>query len=761
MNASHITSVNDFYNPTNKLPNGCVIGTKFLSSQTGNGWTIGRIYENEENNEWIEIIPNRGHIIYVQSTQLTYIYDGITWNTLDTTINHNHLINSGHNSHQLIDAHINNKKLHTSEKDISHKNIRDVGLYTHDNIDRHIGNSTNAHFGQDLTQHGDPIFNSIRINEITKASNVVSKSYVDQKVFGLEWNKPIKTLCDNIPTDAIEGERHIMLKTFDKWKENYIYEYQKNKWTEIYPTRNYAVYVTDGLMYKGDVIVFNGFEWVQFGSTMDHTSLNNAGIHSHKEIDEHICDDKYAHFGQDLRVTGAPSFYDMTIRNKLDTFEIKSNKIIETKKLKIGDVNIPKSFDDMSNFIIVSDNEQLNEIHMCADVSSSDPINTIYARSRGSIYQPEGLLCGTQIGMTTYSGHDGDAYRVASSIGCITTEDFTQTKHGSSLFFSTTENGTELPKINLMINHDGSLTNYCAIESDNIYQGAIITHGGMSVHKNLSVGGNVQMCNNLCFNNTSKKSLIVNNRFGTNDDKILSICGGEREHTKYGGFISLSGNESIQDGTIKIMAGIPNGCIEMGTNNETQFEIDKKGKCIFKNSENVVINGGLNIGKDLYVGGNNMILDTTEFNINVHSHDENDKTKLCICGGNDGGNIQLFSKQNGEMSGCVVIDTGKSVNGKVIFSNNLIKSCEITNDGVIHVLNTIESVNHTTGSLIIDGGVSINKSLSVENVKCWNSIQLPLFSKEPDGAMGMMYYDTLENKLRIFTNIGWKTIKYE
>lgn len=78
-------------------------------------------------------------------------------------------------------------------------------------------------------------------------------------------------------------------------------------------------------------------------------------------------------------------------------------------------------------------------------------------RARGDVYHPIELLKDTPIGSFVYSGYDGNSYNVVSIIQCLTTENYSPTNHGSSIEFGTTMNNTIEPRINLKINHNGSI----------------------------------------------------------------------------------------------------------------------------------------------------------------------------------------------------------------------------------------------------------------------------------------------------------------
>ena len=786
-------AVSNFYNPKNYLPRNPEVGERFISTGTGCGWTINRIYEYTGNSEkpWLETCPEKGYIVWVQyasnysnsiQKELTYIFNGITWDKIGSTIDHSDLRNTGIYTHQKIDDHICNKSLHIKEQSISHRNIKDVGQFPHDAIDKHIQNTTNAHYGQDLTKNGMPEFRSLRVSDVVMSSHVATKDYVDSKVLGLKWNKSVKFLLD--PSDGIPehciGDRFICLENVKGWKKNYIYEDDGMDWKEIMPSRDYAVYVEGGNIYNGDTILFNGFDWIKFGTTENHNNLSNAGIHTHQEIDLHINNNTDSHFGQDLKVTGSPIFSNLFINKQLTSNSSVIGAQIIKEQLQIGDAILPQSQQNFSNFTIIGNNDKLNTTYIYADESSNDPINLIHMRARGDIYSPKELLSGTPIGSLVYSGHDGTNYNVVGTIQCVTSEDFDHKSHGSTIQMSTTKNGTVDPVINMKIDHDGTINCYCTKDSLSIDDGAMVINGGVGINKCLMVGGNVKVGSNLYFSNTKNISSIHNDTMDGYDNQILSIYGGGENTNKRGSSITISGVNSVMDGKVKISAGTPHGDIELSTNNKPQFVIDKTGKCSISSNEDtssattgsLIVNGGMGIGGKFYVGGSSIVLNPLKKSIIcLDTQVSMDRAKLSICGGGDdssnrGGVIQLIGNNNSEKSGSVLINAGNSVHGNIYFTtgkNNANNSCcVVDHSGEWHIFTTSESSNTKSGALVVEGGLGVGKKIVATDIKCLNMLQLALFSGEPDyGEIGSLYYDTTRDCIRVFTKHGWRNVAFK
>lgn len=772
--------VYDFYSPDVCLPKDFEKGTRYISLSSKCGWIVNRIYEyiGESNKDWFEIIPERGYTVWIQKRDNLYIFDGINWINIGTIINHDNMKNIGHYSHKKIDSHIDNQNVHLCENMISHQNINDIGVYSHPSIDEHIRNSTNAHFGQNLTETGEPMFKSLSIMDVTKASHVVTKNYVDQKIMGIEWHKSIKTVFEPqmcIPTDPIFGERHICMKSFEKWTKNNIYEYDGSKWKEYEPSKNYAVYVESGVIYNGETIVFNGTEWVRFGSIHNHDSLLNCGVHNHSQIDEHISNNTNAHFNQDLKNTGSPTFYNCKLNGNLNTHDAHISNILNTSKIHVGESIIPQSYLDMSNVVVSSETKKLNNVYMFASDDNSNPINNIYMRSGGTITLPKSISNNTQIGSNLYAGYNGKTFKITSSMQCIATEDFNVNGNGSSLFFSTTENNSTQPKINMQIHHNGEVNIYCTNDCVSLKRSSLAVFGGLSVHKNILIGESAKINKNLLFDSSSKLSLIANDTQDGNDNKLIKICGGGSDNCKRGGMITISGNNSVNDGNVCISAGVPNGIVNIMTNNMTHFEINNFGRCLFNNKEDVsttengsiLIAGGMNIGKNMLIRGNKMMFEKNVFSISAIGVDND--TQLNLCGGNsnqidDGSFIQLNGNQNGSLSGTIVLQIGNTQNSNIRFNccDEINKTCcQMEHNGVFRFNMTYNSFDIDSGSLIVDGGMSIKKKLNVSELHCISSMKLPMYSSEPSGEIGMVYYDIFDNSVKVCTQNGWKKLKMD
>jgi len=779
-------TITRFHDPKQALPKNPEIGTRYISTGNGNGWCINRIYEYKH--QWFEIVPEKGYIVWIQFPQkandminldMLYIYNGLTWERIGKMIDHSDLKNRGINSHQKIDEHIENKRLHLKEEIIDHLKIKNTGVFSHDAIDKHIYNSQTAHFGQDLTKTAIPHFKSLHVSEITMASHVVTKDYVDSKLYGLKWQKEIKEFYDvndGLPNQKMIGDRYISLTSGKGWNKNYIYEYEGNNWKEIIPMRDFAVYVSNGYIYNGDTILFNGNEWVKFGSVGNHDSLSKIGKFTHSEIDEHINNQELAHFGQQLSVSGEPKFKNLYIDQKIQTNKQETTTQKIKQHLQIGDFQLPETQKENSNMTIIG-NQHLNTINVYAD-ETNDPINSIFMRARGDIYRPLELLKDTPIHSMVYAGHDGESYKVTSTIQCVTTEDYSTFGHGSSLCMSTTMNNNIMPTMKMKIDHDGTVKCYSTQECLSMNEGAFLISGGVGIKRNLMVGETMMLGSDMKFHTPNEISMITNDTYPGFDNRILSISGGGDNGSIRGSCLVVSGNDSIVDGGIKLSAGFPKGNIDMITNDELQFQITNKGQSIFYNvtdttsesTGSLIVNGGISIHKNVNIAGSKINIGTHEETIiATNTQKYNDYLSMNICGGGDnnterGAFIKLIgnSNSNNSMNGSIVINAGKTINSKVIFAMNDKPETILDNDGTWNFNSTQDATSLSSGAIKIQGGIGIQKQLFANDIKCEHKFNLPVLKEEPEyNEIGTMYFDEIRDSVRVFTKHGWRNLAFK
>lgn len=790
-------TIKTFYDPILILPNDPFIGDRYISTSESHGWLKNRIYEYTGNN-WNETYPNTGLIVSVGNSNIkepeflsqhnlnhllsTHIFDGYQWVPFGRTIDHIDLINTGSYDHSSIDKHIENKKIHLSNNEIDHYLIHNTGKYTHSQIDKHINNISNAHFGQDLSKNGTPEFKHIKlVDDSTMSYHAVSKGYVDSKINGLTWKKHVDSYYDptvGLPINPMIGVRYISLISCGSWIKDHIYEFDGTDWIDFEPILSYAVYVEGGVINSKSIITYNGAEWIKFGATYDHDTLEHCGVYSHILIDDHINNNKNAHFGQDLQKTGSPIFKELSIDESIYSHKCHINQINSHESFTQcpNDFNLDKN--GLSKFSIIGNNiTDTNIMLYCADGNSTDPINIMCIRGGGSLHNPKALKNGMSISSLTSIGFDGIAYQITSSIQTITTEDFTSTNHGTGILISTTKNGTNKPYVNFKFDHDGTLYGYSLQESVSPCSGSLVIRGGVGIGKRLFTGTDVCIGKNIYFTGSSPNPSILPDTLPGLDNKVLQLGGGGDTLPNRGATITLTGVNSLLGGRLILNAGSPNGNIVLNTNGTTRLTITQAGQCLVNSqiksnnfeSGSLVVNGGVGIKEKLYIGGSQIYLHHKN-NAFICSDTQTgqDDSRISLCGGGNasttrGGQIITFGNQHQTYGGNIFIYAGQTPQGSIRFAtgDTTIERGNINAQGVWNITSEINSTEINNGSLVVGGGVGVSGNVNVGGIlTSKDRFRVAPSSIEPPNPVGGdMYYDTISNTLRLYiTDIGWKTV---
>lgn len=158
----------------------------------------------------VDTLPNNpsngDRYIYTGSTTADYTQNDIyEWNATDsvwvateTKIGLTTLNETNKNTYSYILDYENNPSWQmigiggTND----HKALINIGVNTHTQIDDHISNSSTAHFGQDLTTLGNPIFSGLTTGTLTSNQIIINNS---------GNNKALNILLNSISTANITG----------------------------------------------------------------------------------------------------------------------------------------------------------------------------------------------------------------------------------------------------------------------------------------------------------------------------------------------------------------------------------------------------------------------------------------------------------------------------------------------------------------------------------------------------------------------------
>jgi len=108
----------------------------------------------------------------------------------------------------------------------------------------------------------------------TADSHLTTKSYVDLLVQGVDWQESVDDWWDpssGLPSSPSTEDRYIATASGTGWSTNNVYEYNGATWDETIPNEGYTTWVEN----EDALYLFNGSDWVQFGSTVTHNNLNN------------------------------------------------------------------------------------------------------------------------------------------------------------------------------------------------------------------------------------------------------------------------------------------------------------------------------------------------------------------------------------------------------------------------------------------------------------------------------------------------------
>jgi hypothetical protein len=106
-------------------------------------------------------------------------------------------------------------------------------------------------------------------------ADLTTKDYVDLAIQGLDWQQSVSDFWSpsaGLPTTSglPVPTRYIANDSGNGWTTNYLYEWNGTSWDETVPNDGFSAWFEDD-----DILyVFNGTDWVRFGSTVTHNNTN-------------------------------------------------------------------------------------------------------------------------------------------------------------------------------------------------------------------------------------------------------------------------------------------------------------------------------------------------------------------------------------------------------------------------------------------------------------------------------------------------------
>ena len=297
--------------------------------------------------------------------------------------------------------------------------------------------------------------------------------------------------------------------------------------------------------------------------------------------------------------------------------------------------------------------------------------------------------------------------------------------NNTDIFMNTNGNvgiNTTNPSYNLDINgtvqansynYFNSLTIYNQNDSTSVHtSGSLTVKGGTSIEKSLWVGGNVYFTNTMDSSSTSASVYmsggltIASGQPGNIGSGALTVIGG----ASFGQSIFIAQDLNVS-GSINGAAGSSNSfayisvtatdnAINLSTGSLVTFggivSQSYQNSTSVSNGGTILTPGGVSIGKDLYLGGNMYNYGITNYNNNFNS---SNSSFIKIY---DISNIQCFSIDRSITSADFSISR---YNNSGSFVEKIINISRST--GILTINNTIESLNQTSGSILMIGGLTI------------------------------------------------------
>ena len=545
-------SIISFFDPSSGTPSSPTFGDRYISSVTSHGWITNRIYEYN-GTIWSETVPQNGFALWVNSgttDPANYIfYLAGVWNRWGVIVDHLDLLNRG--------------------------------TYTHSTIDGHLDNNTTAHFGQNLQSSATPTFNQLHLGTTTQSDNAATKSYVDNLVQLLDWQRSVLSFYDpttSLPTNPSVGDRYISLATANTWVKDMIYEYNGTTWTETLVNIGYCVFVEGGSVHSDTMVLYKNptSGWVTLGATIDHTTLQNIGTNTHAQIDSHISNNTDAHFGQNLQSTGSPTFSSMILTSSTESTSATTGSLILT-----GGIGINANANIAGTVHVYGTNN-----------ASSTTTGTLIIDG------------GVSLAKNIYAGGNINASAgTLLSLNITSTSDSINTNTGALVVVGGASFGKSINSGSITAT---SLTITNGTASTSTATGSVLINGGMGIGHNTNIGGDCTVLGTIYTStvnatDTQTGSLIINGGASTRGDIYI---GGNLNVIQSGIMPTLTLTNtadatSVTTGSLHTLGGVG---IE-GTLYTQQEIINSTTDSTSSTTGSLILNGGFGMKKNLFTGG--------------------------------------------------------------------------------------------------------------------------------------------------------------
>lgn len=508
----------------------------------------------------------------------------------------------------------------------------------------HIINNTDAHFGQNLSIHGEPMFTTLLVIGTVESTNVSTGTVVVNGGMGIKNDTHIggnlyvtKSITANeditingkikigkldiIGTDnATSNSTGSMTILGGLGVQKDLYAKSVTSETIFLTSQTNATSLTTGtltinggasinkdLHIGGNII---GYLTTNSTDTKTGSVIFGGGVSVAKNLS----------IGGDLRINGSITYNTGSYSSTVDSTDKTTGAVTI-----VGGLGVNKNI--TSNTMTIIGNRQ----------SLSTNSGTLI------VYGGAGISLDTQIGGKLYVHNTSDA---------------TNTLTGSIM----TDGGLS---VNKSVHIGERLTISSTHNASSVTTGTLIIGGGVGINKNLYVGGNISVNGSMIYESTIIKGTInaTDSQTGT---LIVNGGVGINKNLYVGGNLNVNGSFVFDSATI------------MSTTNSTSIS-----------TGSLIINGGLGVQNDIYVGHN---INTSKITIRETEDTTDDNTGSLIVNG--GSNIKKNIMCGGKI---IVKSTEESINsstGALIVNGGLsvLKNVNISGELYAHTLRSEENI---------------------------------------------------------------------
>lgn len=345
--------------------------------------------------------------------------------------------------------------------------------------------------------------------------------------------------------------------------------------------------------------------------------------------------------------------------------------------------------------------------------------------------------------------------------------------NASQIIIGNTTTGNTVIRNNLKVNLNGNIlgnlslygqeTIYNTTDSSRLNTGALIINGGTSISKTTNIGGNLYVGQNSLL--TGKLGVLSDTSLNGN---LIINSGSSSSGYNTGalivnGGIGISGNINIKQ-TANIIGALN---VSLDTTLNGNLIINSNISSVGYNTGSLIINGGtgisgnLNIGNNISINGNINMINTSSLAqlnkliITGNINSTNISSGSLIINGGIGISQDIFIGGNININGNALIN-GNIVNNQNIFIkgnlsvvNGIYSNSSILTNGNIIVFNNTPSTNINSGAVIISGGIGIGGNLYVGNSINGNLLNTNYIRS--NGNLNIGYTDDINTQ---FINIG-------